>query len=399
MHIPAHTNAVGHHTLSDWRYDTAAGKIWDYSSQEWIPFERTDASYLIDTNVSDKPPPTQGDKHRNFDYSRGVQRVVADSPGSHRISWYNPIDGHTASYDWVETSHLSGKSPPLSSFPSVSEGIRENMWNQTKTECLNRLLDEKAAIGASLGEARQTINAFSALVTDGARYLNAFKRGNFRAIARRNGGKRIGNSVSDAWLQLSYGWRPLAADIHSAQANVHRVLAKGLAIAAKRGSNYETEVTRNDLPGDYDEVQKIRHRVICQLGAVIDNPSIAYLNTFGLINPLSIAWELVPWSFAIDWFVPVGKTLEAVTATVGLIFNGGRVTEHREYTTTRHYKPGRRTPWRVCEDTGSYIEEGFGFSRTALTAWPHPAFYADLTPYSTTRAVNALALVHQLTHK
>jgi hypothetical protein len=191
----------------------------------------------------------------------------------------------------------------------------------------------------------------------------------------------------------------LAGDIADAQANVHRALAKGLAIAAKRGSNYETEVVRSDLPGDYDETQKIRHRVICQLGAVIDNPSIAYLNSFGLINPLSIAWELVPWSFAIDWFVPVGKTLEAVTATVGLIFNGGRITEHREYLMTRKYNPGRRTAWRVCENEGNYQEQGFGFSRTALTAFPHPAFYADMTPYSTTRALNALALVHQLTSK
>jgi hypothetical protein len=172
-----------------------------------------------------------------------------------------------------------------------------------------------------------------------------------------------------------------------------------MAISAKRGSEYELEVRRNELPGDYDELSRIRHTVICELGAVLDNPSLAYLNTFGLINPLSIAWELVPWSFAIDWFVPVGKTLEAVTATVGLIFNGGRITEHRKYVTVRNYVPGRRTAWRVCENTGNYIEEGFGFSRTALTAFPHPMFYADLTPYSTTRALNALALVHGLTHK
>lgn len=399
MHLPAHTNEVGHHVLSDWRYDTAVGKVWDYNLQDWVPFERTDASYLIHTDLSDKPPPVHGDRHRNYDYSRGIQQVVADSPGSHRVSWYNPSDGHTASYDWVETSHLSGKSPPLTSFPGVSDGIRENMWNQTKTECLNKLLDEKAAIGASLGEAHQTIAAFSALVTDGVRYLNAFKHGNLRAIMRRNGGKSLPKSVSDAWLQYSYGWKPLAGDIADAQANVHRTLAKGLAISAKRGSNYEANTERRDLPGDYNESQHIRHRVICELGAVIDSPSIAYLNSFGLINPASIAWELVPWSFAIDWFVPVGKTLEALTATVGLIFNGGRITEHREYSLTRAYNPGRRTAWRVCETEGTYAEVGFGFSRTALTAFPHPAFYADMTPYSSTRALNALALVHQLTHR
>lgn len=400
MAIPAHTNAVGHHVLSDWRYDTAEGVIWDYNSESWEPFSRTDASYLIDTDLSDKPPHVQGDFHRNFNYSRGVQRVMQDSPGSHRISWYNPVDGHTASYDWTETSYLSGKSPPLASFPGVSEGVRENMWNQTKTECLNRLLNEKAAIGAALGEAHQVINMFSDLVRDGARYLNAFKRGNLRAIMKRNGGKKLPKSVSDAWLQYSYGWAPLAGDIAAAQANVHRELAKGLAISAKRGTEPYTEgYVRRGLPGDYDETVELSHSVICELGAVLDSPAIAYLNTFGLINPLSIAWELVPWSFAVDWFIPVGKTLEAVTATVGLIFNGGRITEHRKYSLNRRYIGGRRTAWRVCENVGNYQEEGFGFSRTALTAFPHPAFYADLTPFSTKRALNAAALVTQLASK
>jgi hypothetical protein len=51
----------------------------------------------------------------------------------------------------------------------------------------------------------------------------------------------------------------------------------------------------------------------------------------------------------------------------------------------------------VCEDIGEYKEQGFGFQRTALTAFPAPQLYADLTPYSTTRALNALALFHQLT--
>lgn len=399
MHLPAHTNAVGTHVLSDWRYDRSAGQIWDYNSQSWVPFDRIDQSYLISTALSNKPPVLHWDHHSNSDYSRGIQRVNVDTPGSHRVSWYSPIDGHTASYDWVETSHLSGKSPPLTSFPSVSEGIRENMWNQCKTECLNKLLDQKAALGAALGESHQVINQFADLVKDGARYLNAFRHGNLGAIVRRNGGKSIPKSLSDAWLQYSYGWKPLAGDIHDAQQQVHRELAKGLIIAAKRGQNYEEEVTLNDLPGDYNEVQKIRHRVICQLGAKIDNPSLVYLNTFGLINPASIAWELVPWSFAVDWFIPVGKTLEACTATVGLDFYGGRVTEHREYTMVRKFVTGRRTPWRVCENEGYYEEQGFGFQRTALTSFPAPALYADLTPYSTTRALNALALVHQLTHK
>jgi len=169
-------------------------------------------------------------------------------------------------------------------------------------------------------------------------------------------------------------------------------------ISAKAGTSYETDIPYHSDSGDYDEVTHVRQQALCQLGAKLQGPELAYLNTFGLINPFSIAWELVPWSFAIDWFVPVGATLEAITATVGLDFWGGRITTRRDYKMKRTYVPGRRTAWRVCEDIGEYKEQGFGFQRTALTSFPAPQLYADLTPYSTTRALNALALVHGLTH-
>jgi hypothetical protein len=270
------------------------------------------------------------------------------------------------------------------------------MWNEAKTEALNRLLDQKAAIGASIGEGHQVIRAFADLATDAARYLNAFKRGNLAAIVRRNGGKRLPKSISDAWLQYSYGWKPLAGDVYSAQEQVHRVLERGMSISSHGGDLQTGSYT--SYPRDEIETTTYKHTVSCHLGAILDSPSAAYLNSFGLINPASIAWELVPWSFAVDWFVPVGKTLEAITATVGLLFNGGYISERREYSLHSEYQPGRRTPWRVCENVGNYREEGFGFQRTALSAFPHPAFYADMTPYSTTRALNALALVHGLTH-
>jgi len=398
MKIAAHTNAVGTHALNSDRTNSSIGKTWDADSQSWVPFEHFDATYSVLTDLSMKPPPVHGNFHRNYDYGRGVQRLYDDSPGKHRVSWYNPSDGVTSSYDWVETTHLSTRVQPLTSFPGIPQGILDNMYAQTKTECLNRLLDKKASIGPALGEARQTVDMFANLVKDGCRYLRAFKRGNFWKIVRRNDGKGFYKSLSDAWLEYSYGWAPLAADIHAAQENVHRVLARGMAISAKRGANYEHTAEYYRADGDYNETIRTEHHMICELGAVLQHPEIAYLNTFGLINPASIAWELVPWSFAVDWFVPVGKTLEACTATVGLDFNGGRMTSLRGYTTERRFIAGRRTPWRVCEDTGKYMEKGFGFQREALTAWPVPQLYADMTPYSTTRAINAIALVKQLTH-
>ena len=44
----------------------------------------------------------------------------------------------------------------------------------------------------------------------------------------------------------------------------------------------------------------------------------AYLaNRVGMINPATVAWELVPFSFAIDWFLPVTSFLDSYTDQVG----------------------------------------------------------------------------------
>lgn len=37
-----------------------------------------------------------------------------------------------------------------------------------------------------------------------------------------------------------------------------------------------------------------------------------------MINPVGIAWELVPFSFAVDWFIPVGKFLNSYTDLAGV---------------------------------------------------------------------------------
>jgi hypothetical protein len=36
------------------------------------------------------------------------------------------------------------------------------------------------------------------------------------------------------------------------------------------------------------------------------------LNSFGFLTPELVAWELLPFSFVADWFIPIGTYLEAL---------------------------------------------------------------------------------------
>lgn len=46
---------------------------------------------------------------------------------------------------------------------------------------------------------------------------------------------------------------------------------------------------------------------------------------FGLVNPLEVAWELLPFSFVADWFLPIGGYLNAMDAPFRFDHRGGSV--------------------------------------------------------------------------
>lgn len=43
-----------------------------------------------------------------------------------------------------------------------------------------------------------------------------------------------------------------------------------------------------------------------------------WLASFGITNPLELAWELIPYSFVIDWAFNVGNVLSGLDALIGV---------------------------------------------------------------------------------
>ena len=49
----------------------------------------------------------------------------------------------------------------------------------------------------------------------------------------------------------------------------------------------------------------------------VTNPNAYLLQQLGIANPASVVWELIPFSFVIDWVFDVGTFLDAFTAFMG----------------------------------------------------------------------------------
>lgn len=118
-------------------------------------------------------------------------------------------------------------------------------------------------------------------------------------------------ATASNWLQLQYGWKPLLSDIHEGMVfvdhhlrypTVHRVHAQRFAEGRMSGilSNL-----------DYEHSTKIPIRVVSSRRLTATLTEVDVVRLSGLTDPLSIAWELVPYSFIVDWFIPIGDYLSA----------------------------------------------------------------------------------------
>lgn len=397
MSISSFTNEIGtftkHMLVEDWQYGEYFGRH--------IFHEITDISPVA-WQESRKPAPVWGDHKRPLDYYRSVCHVVEDRPSLWRrfATEGNPPNQYVT-IDLYGTDHISKK---------VTLGTRvvqnpgsDNAYSESITEALNGLASADAGAGADIGQTRKTIDEFAVMAQRFAAALLALKRGNVKLAAKnligltgKNGTRSVSKTISELWLEYIYGIKPLMHDLYELQQIVHQKLNKPVVITSTGRGKFKHEAQTDAESGWHLEGTN-SFSAHTTLRATIVNRSLYKLNEAGLINPLAIAWELVPWSFAIDWFVPIGQTLQAITAGCGLQSEGGWTSIHVK-TTWSQRRNLTFNGWGFgYVDGGYYLEEGFTFSRYAHADFPLPRLFADTTPYSTVRALNALALVSQLT--
>jgi hypothetical protein len=158
--------------------------------------------------------------------------------------------------------------------------------------------------------------------------------------------------------------------------------------------------------GEWNESGGIKHRLICEgrayvrLDANIQSTYLEYFDQAGLLNPVEIAWELVPYSFIVDWFVPIGNCLSALSASAGLTL-GSTSQLHTFYKGTFEAKTyGSDYPFPYGAGSqgftqhGHYVSAACVFSRSPLYGhWPIPELYNKKNPFTTTHILNAIALI------
>jgi hypothetical protein len=119
------------------------------------------------------------------------------------------------------------------------------------------------------------------------------------------------------------------------------------------------------------------------------------LSELGFTNPLSLAWEVLPFSFVVDWSLPIGEYFNLLDADHGWSFRGGS-------TSTKAVRKGYHTITSI-QVQGLQNESGYAFGsgrgrrvnfdRVVRLAAPFPALPSVDTRSSNLHVANGLALL------
>jgi len=181
--------------------------------------------------------------------------------------------------------------------------------------------------GVFLGELRETLQMLKRPASTLRRGLDTYYS-DVKKRTRRMSGPSATRVVQDTWLEYSFGWQPLISDIRDA----HKALTKPYVetrpvygdadiFSCQDSRSFHTHhFTHYILNRKASTVAGVRYK-----GRVraINNPTQRQLANWGLTTSelLPTIWELIPYSFLVDYFTNIGDLIDAATTvTSGLVW-------------------------------------------------------------------------------
>jgi hypothetical protein len=279
-------------------------------------------------------------------------------------------------FNALGASGVAGPTPgPLSSSNFDSFVNRNESLAVAELYAQAANIDFNAAVAAA--EAPKAWALIASTATRCANIFKSLKRGDVRSLkenligsgrharsisrrantARRRGG--LEQFAADTWLEVKYGWKPMLYDIEGAAEAADRGWQKepaDIVIQISKRRQTDTKVVGNyaDSGGATGKVT-ISHGYTCRVGVIQQDMRNAA--SLGLLNLATVAWELVPYSFVLDWLLPVGNFISAQTAFAGTAFEEGCESYHHKWKGTYTQTEYRGAPCSLnatCE--GAFLQ-------------------------------------------
>lgn len=273
----------------------------------------------------------------------------------------------------------------------------DQLFNIVNIKLDSKLRDVKIDLTVTGGEWRETTRFVTGAA---ARVLNSFRhlrRGRVKRAINSLGidsssNRKLIKSAADARLAYSLALRPLLMDVQGACEVLETALLKPSPLIIVRTSTTANFSIDSSLTDAYT-THKLYGSSRCYGKATvkISDWDLYTMGQLGVLNPLSTAWELTPFSFVVDYFWDIGSFLTNIVPPQGVDFVDGWI----------YWKTSGREEMRISKPPPQFVElegraDGIQKKRVALSTFPKVQLPYVRRP-NFGQLTNVLALLASLT--
>jgi len=259
-------------------------------------------------------------------HNRTMKQTVAGSPRG----WLGTVTtGNIAMADMYKQSQISAE------YSSNMVAARQSVIDSAVQKAYANIDVSEMLALATVFESRKTIDFFRDTLLRLYRIAKAVRKLDFKRIANELSPKEL----AERYMELRYAIRPLIYDANGVVAALEKTSRQYDRFTAR---GYASEkVTASDVLTDHvcgwylscDWNRTFNYEVSARAG-VLSHVEMTDLQIFGVDQLLETGWELLPFSFIVDWFVNIGQALAAVTPNAGVTQLASWVTVKEAFTTT-----------------------------------------------------------------
>lgn len=360
---------------------------------------------------------------------------------------YTTNGSEVSSYTRLQTKYTATSGNPwVPSSTSMSLGVRcepDTVWTSNDEIALLGKLREAVAgsnfnLGTTLGEGREALTMIGDNAKAIAKSLLLAKRGKFKEAVKSlnqykarynerwqrnmvmkydNHGRPLGlgyqgqvrmrvpvgtsyaGTAANAHLELTYGILPLLQDVkQGAEFLAHNLnTPASFSVKVRRqlgGKAGRPYADTSNAEFYYDGTSFMSK----QIKAILSEDVTRIAQLSGVMDPASVAWELLPWSFVADWFIPIGDYLAARGLASALRSQKFVISFLRRAYHKGPAKPKQYYAIHPSDNAQSYRRYSWRLDRTIVTNLevPLPSVKPLSSIASWKHAANAVALVTSL---
>lgn len=250
-----------------------------------------------------------------FDYE-------TDTVGRYRQKTYG---SHYSDQEKVLSQMVSVDYETATTLALISEQDLQNIGYNRIREAV---ISQKSQLAVDLLELSKTKSMLADYGREALSVLRSIRGGrplaDFVRYMNRNG---FNGTLGNQWLRYIYGVAPTIGGAYETAEVLNEDFMVGKIYTGKirryKEVKHRSQKSYRNIEG------RCTGTVKGYFQYTVSDTTLKKFSDLGFTNPLSIAWELMPWSFVLDWFVDVGGYINRMDAALGVTDLWGQVSTRR----------------------------------------------------------------------